>query len=128
MLEVLELISEGKGTLEHIVFLKELSETIKDTALCGLGNTAPNPILTTLKYFEDEYVSHISQKICPSHVCTPLVKFEVNTKTCIRCGQCKTACPVDAIVWEKKQIAKIDIDRCIKCKSCITTCPVMAIE
>jgi len=128
MLEVLEMITDGKGTKEHIDFLKELSETIKDTALCGLGNTAPNPVLTTLKYFEEEYVAHISQRTCPSHVCTPLVKFEVIPEDCIKCGQCKKACPVDAVIWEKKQVAKIDKDRCIKCKSCITTCPVMAIE
>jgi len=128
MLEVLEMITDGKGTKEHIDFLKELSETIKETALCGLGNTAPNPVLTTLKYFEEEYVAHISQRTCPSHVCTPLVKFEVIPEDCIKCGQCKKACPVDAVIWEKKQVAKIDKDRCIKCKSCITTCPVMAIE
>ncbi|MFH1013178.1 MAG: NADH-ubiquinone oxidoreductase-F iron-sulfur binding region domain-containing protein [Thermoplasmatota archaeon] len=128
MLEALDLITQGKATMEHISFLKELSETIKDTALCGLGNTAPNPVLTTLKYFEEEYVAHISQKICPSHVCTSLVNFEVVSERCIKCGQCKNACPVDAIIWEKKQVAKIDKDRCIKCKSCITTCPVMAIE
>ncbi len=128
MLEALDLIAQGKGTMEHISFLKELSETIKDTALCGLGNTAPNPVLTTLKYFEEEYVAHISQKYCPSHVCTSLVNFEVVSEKCIKCGQCKNACPVDAIIWEKKQVARIDKDRCIKCKSCITTCPVMAIE
>jgi NADH-quinone oxidoreductase subunit F len=128
MLEALDLIAMGKATKEHISFLKELSETIMDTALCGLGNTAPNPVLTTLKYFEEEYVAHISQKICPSHVCTSLVNFEVVSERCIKCGQCKNACPVDAIIWEKKQVAKIDKDRCIKCKSCITTCPVMAIE
>jgi len=128
MLEVLELITEGKGTEEHITFLKELSETVKDTALCGLGNTAPNPVLTTLKYFEEEYLAHIREKTCPSHVCTPLVKFEVVEDTCIKCGLCKKACPVVAIIWEKKQVAKINKDRCIKCKSCITTCPVMAIE
>jgi ferredoxin len=128
MLEVLELITDGKGTMEHYQFLKEMSQTILDTALCGLGNTAPNPILTTIDYFEDEYLAHIKEKKCPAHVCTPLVDFEVDEKTCIKCGRCYKVCPVDAIEWKKKEIARIDKEKCIKCKSCITECPVMAIS
>ena len=128
MLEVLEKISQGKGTQQHIDFLKEMGESIKSTALCGLGQTAPNPVLTTLRYFEDEYIEHIKNHNCPSHVCNDLIKFEVVEDDCIKCGQCKKACPVDAIEWQKKEFAKIDNDKCIECKSCISACPVMAIK
>jgi NADH-quinone oxidoreductase subunit F len=128
MLEVLEKISQGKGTQQHIDFLKEMGESIKSTALCGLGQTAPNPVLTTLRYFEDEYVEHIKNHNCPSHVCNDLIKFKVVEDDCIKCGQCKKACPVDAIEWQKKEFAKIDNDKCIECKSCINACPVMAIK
>lgn len=128
MLEVLEKISQGKGAQQHIDFLKEMGESIKTTALCGLGQTAPNPVLTTLRYFEDEYIEHIKNRNCPSHVCNDLIKFEVVEDDCIKCGQCKKACPVDAVEWQKKEFAKIDNDKCIECKSCISACPVMAIK
>ncbi len=127
MLEVLELVTDGKGTLEHFQFLKEMSQIILDTALCGLGNTAPNPVLTTIDYFEDEYLAHIKEKTCPAHVCTPLVDFKVDKDACIKCGRCYKVCPVDAIEWQKKEVARINKEICIKCKSCITECPVMAI-
>ena len=127
MLEVLELITQGKGNYEHLEFLKEMGETIIETSLCGLGSTAPNPVTTTVQYFRDEYEAHIERKYCPSHVCTNLIEFEINRNRCIRCGHCSMVCPVKAIVWEKKKYPKIDKDKCIKCKSCITSCPVMAI-
>ncbi len=128
MYEVLETITEGKGTEEHLKFLDEMSDTIKKTALCGLGNTAPNPVLTTMKYYFDEYKSHIKDKHCPAAVCTNLIKFEVNEDKCVKCGMCYKACPVDAVTWEKGKCAKIDKDKCIKCKSCINACKFMAIE
>jgi NAD-dependent dihydropyrimidine dehydrogenase PreA subunit len=128
MLEVLEEITEGKGKEEHINFLQEISTTIKDTALCGLGNTAPNPVLTTLKYFLDEYYAHIKDKNCPSHVCTELLKFEVMEDKCVKCGQCYSVCPVGAIDWKKKDYAKINKDKCIKCKACINACQFEAIR
>ena len=128
MLEVLEGITEGKGKQEHIKFLQEMSVTIKDTALCGLGNTAPNPVLTTIRYFLDEYKAHIADKFCPSHVCVELLKFEVIESKCVKCGKCFTVCPVGAIDWKKKECAKINKEKCIKCKACINACPFMAIE
>ena len=128
MLEVLEEITEGKGRQEHIKFLQEMGVTIKNTALCGLGNTAPNPVLTTLKYFLDEYKTHVRDKICSSHVCSELLKFEVIKDKCVKCGQCYKACPADAIDWKKKEYAKINKDKCIKCKACINACEFMAIQ
>lgn len=128
MLEVLEEITEGKGEEKHIAFLQEMGTTIKDTALCGLGNTAPNPVLTTLKYFPDEYREHIKDKNCSSHVCTALLDFEVDEDKCTKCGRCFKACPVDAVEWKKKEYAKINKDKCIKCKSCINACDFMAIK
>ena len=128
MLEVFEDITSGKGRKEHIAFLQEMAVAIKDTALCGLGNTAPNPVLTTLKYFADEYEAHINDKICPSHVCSSLIEFEVINDKCIKCGRCHAACPANAIEWKKKEYAKINKEKCIKCKACINACPVMAIK
>jgi len=128
MLEVLEEITAGRGKEEHLKFLQEMSTTIKDTALCGLGNTAPNPVLTTLRYFLDEYQAHIKDKNCPSHVCLRLLEFEVMQNACAKCGKCYEVCPVGAIDWKKKEFAKINQDKCIKCKACINVCPFMAIK
>jgi len=128
MSEVLEKITQGNGTMQHFDFLKEMSQTIIDTALCGLGNTAPNPVLTTIKYFEKEYLAHIKEDRCPAHVCTPLVDFVVDESICIKCGRCYHVCPADAIQWKKKEVARIQKEKCIKCKSCINECPVMAIS
>jgi len=128
MLEVLEEITEGGGLQEHIAFLQEMGTTIKDTALCGLGNTAPNPVLTTLRYFLDEYQDHIESKECPSHVCTKLIKFEVDKDKCVKCGQCYNVCPAGAIDWRKKTYPKINKDKCIRCKACLNACEFMAIQ
>jgi len=128
MLEVLEEITEGNGREEHIGFLKEMGATIQDTALCGLGNTAPNPALTTIRYFLDEYQAHIKDKACFSHVCIKLLKFEIINDKCVKCGKCYEVCPTCAITWKMKEYPKIDKDKCIKCKACINICPFMAIE
>lgn len=128
MLEVLEDISEGKGKREHIEFLEMMAAAIKDTSLCGLGSTAPNPVLTTLNYFLDEYKIHIRNRRCPSGVCLKLLKFRVREDKCVKCGKCFQVCPVGAISWKKAEYAKINKGKCIKCKACINICPFMAIE
>lgn len=128
MYNILDKITSGRGEIEDIGTLEELAPVIKETSLCGLGQTAPNPVLTTLNYFRDEYLAHIKEKICPAHVCVNLIRFEVNKEKCIKCGECYRVCPVGAIDWERGKISVIDKDKCIKCKSCIEVCPVNAIE
>ncbi|MCX8031181.1 MAG: NADH-quinone oxidoreductase subunit NuoF [Thermodesulfovibrionales bacterium] len=128
MLEVLTEITEGRGRAEHLTFLTEMGNTIKNTSLCGLGNTAPNPVLSTLRYFKNEYIAHIEAKHCPAGVCTNLLKFEVIEDKCVKCGKCKKVCPVKAIQWEKGQFSKISKDLCIKCRACIEICDYMAIN
>jgi len=128
MLDILTRITAGEGKEEDLETLKDLAETIKSTALCGLGNTAPNPVLTTLRYFRDEYEAHVREKRCPAHSCISLIKFAVNPELCKRCGQCFKACPAGAITWEKKQVAAIDREKCVKCKNCIMACKFNAIE
>jgi NADH-quinone oxidoreductase subunit F/NADP-reducing hydrogenase subunit HndC len=126
MLEILDRICEGKGNLEDLDKLESLAYTIKDASLCGLGQTAPNPVLSTLKYFRNEYLAHVEDKTCPSGVCKELLAITITDK-CIGCTMCKTVCPVDCISGEKKGLHVIDQDACIKCEACITKCPVKCI-
>jgi NADH-quinone oxidoreductase subunit F len=128
MLDILEGIAAGEGTLEDLEKLERLAYAIKKTALCGLGNTAPNPILTSLQYFRDEFEAHIKDKRCPASVCLELIKFEVDSEACSKCGKCFKACPADAVIWEKKQTARIDLEKCIKCRACIDACEYQAIK
>jgi NADH-quinone oxidoreductase subunit F/NAD(P)H dehydrogenase (quinone)/NADP-reducing hydrogenase subunit HndC len=127
MLEVLERITHGQGEAGDLALLVELSGTIKDSALCGLGQTGPNPVLSTLQYFRDEYEAHIYEKRCPAKRCAALVEFRVDVDKCKKCGICFKACPVNAIEWKKKEVAHIDRSACIRCMTCITSCPFDAI-
>jgi len=128
MLDVLDRICEGRGEEGDIALLEDLAETIRAGSLCGLGQTAPNPVLTTLRYFREEYEEHIREGRCRAHSCPALLKFRVIEDKCKKCGLCQRACPVDAVDWEKGQVAHIDLDKCIKCRSCYGACPFMAIE
>lgn len=121
LLEILEKIIAGKGTMEDLDTLKELSYVIKDTALCGLGQTAPNPILSTLEAFEDEYIAHVRDHKCPAGKCTALLEYNITDK-CIGCTACARVCPVSAISGSPKQQHTIDQAKCIKCGACMTKC------
>lgn len=128
MLQILERITHGQGKDGDIELLEELSDMIKDSALCGLGQTGPNPVLSTLQYFRGEYEAHIYEKRCPAKRCAALLRFEVDPDQCIQCGICFKKCPVGAIRWQKKEPAFIMKDKCIQCLSCITNCPADAIS
>jgi NADH-quinone oxidoreductase subunit F len=121
--EMLEKITEGHGTLEDLENLEKLCHIIKDTALCGLGQSAPNPILSTLKYFRDEYIAHIVDKTCPAGVCKSLLKYEI-TEKCVGCTRCAKQCPVRCITGTPKKRHEIDQERCLKCGACMEQCRV----
>ena len=122
MMEMLEAITEGKGKEEDIDKLYRLGEMIKKTSLCGLGQTAPNPVLSTIRYFRDEYVAHIIEKKCPSKVCKPLITFRVDEEKCTGCQACRLKCPVEAIEGAKKETHKVIQEKCIKCGTCYEAC------
>ncbi|MEG0423208.1 MAG: NADH-quinone oxidoreductase subunit NuoF [Erysipelotrichaceae bacterium] len=129
LLELLIDICEGRGTMESLDQLEALSLTIKDTALCGLGQSAPNPVLSTLKKFHDEYVAHVVDKKCPAHVCKKLLSYEIDPDLCRKCSLCAKGCPVDAIHGVPgKEAYKIDSDKCIKCGACIDACHFNAVK
>ena len=129
LLELLNQICEGEGTLETLDELENLCYTIKETALCGLGQSAPNPVLSTLKMFRDEYIAHVVDKKCPAGVCKALLSYEINPDLCRKCGLCARQCPVSAISGRVgKEVYHIDPEKCIKCGSCVQACHFNEIE
>jgi NADH-quinone oxidoreductase subunit F len=127
MYEILDDISRGQATIAHLELLEQLARVVKDTAMCGLGQTAPNPVLSTLQYFRDEYLEHIKNKRCPAGVCKELITFSVN-ENCTGCGACARVCPEGAITGEKKERHVIDPGKCIKCGLCQSVCKFDAID
>ncbi|MTI55535.1 NADH-quinone oxidoreductase subunit NuoF [Geosporobacter ferrireducens] len=129
MLEILEKITQGKGTVADIEKLESLANTIKTSSLCGLGQTAPNPVLSTLRYFRKEYEAHVHDKKCPAGVCQALLSYRVIPEACKKCGICANKCPVSCIDGVKgKEVYKIRQEQCIKCGACMEACPFKAIE
>ena len=128
MLAILEKIVRGKATMEDLDLLEELAHAVKDGSLCGLGKTAPNPVLSTLKYFRDEYIAHIRDKKCPAGVCSALKTIQIQEDLCKGCSKCARQCPVGAISGQIKSPYKIDQSKCIKCGVCVDTCPFKAIK
>ena len=129
LLELLTDICEGRGTHETLEQMEQLSKTLKDTALCGLGQTAPNPILSTMRLFKDEYLAHVEDKRCPAAVCKELLTYSIIEEKCKKCSLCAKSCPVDAISGEVgKTVYEIDTEKCIKCGACISSCRPNAIQ
>ncbi|MHB1652819.1 MAG: NADH-quinone oxidoreductase subunit NuoF [Desulfitobacteriaceae bacterium] len=122
MLEILTRITKGEGRKEDINTLESLAYTVKNTSLCGLGQTAPNPILATLKYFRHEYEAHIHDKQCPAHACSALLTYSIDREKCKKCGLCSRSCPVGCISGDKNTPFKIDTSACIKCGTCLDKC------
>jgi len=123
MLEILQNICQGKGSTEDIDMLLELCDAIKSGALCQLGQTAPNPVLTTLNYFKEEYEAHTREQVCPALACSDLITFYILADKCQGCGICLRDCPAEAIIGGKRMVHVIDQDKCIKCGTCLDVCP-----
>ena len=128
MMEILEKITDGNGTLEDLDKLEELAYYIKENSLCGLGQTAPNPVLATLKFFREEYVAHVVEKKCPAGVCKSLLNYVIDADKCKGCTLCARKCPAGAIVGTVKNPHVIDTTKCIKCGACIDSCKFGAIS
>ncbi|MCR5523204.1 MAG: NADH-quinone oxidoreductase subunit NuoF [Clostridia bacterium] len=128
MKEILEKITSGNGTLEDIDKLEELAKYVKENSLCGLGQTAPNPVLATLKFFRDEYIAHVVDKKCPAGVCKALLNYTIDPEKCKGCTKCARNCPVGAITGKVKEPHVIDTAKCIKCGACISNCNFGAIS
>jgi NADH:ubiquinone oxidoreductase subunit F (NADH-binding)/NAD-dependent dihydropyrimidine dehydrogenase PreA subunit len=124
---ILTNICEGRGKPGDIGLLTELSEAMKDASLCGLGSAAPNPVLSTMRYFHNEYEAHINDKVCPAGVCKALFQYKVDEQKCTACGACKRNCPYDAIEGEKKVVHRIILDKCTTCGACYESCKFDAI-
>ena len=122
MLEILERIVDGKGKLEDLDRLEEIAEFVKKNSLCGLGKSAPLPVISTLKTFRDEYVEHIVDKKCKSHTCQAMKVYRIDAEKCIGCTKCARNCPAGAITGEKKKVHTIDMTKCIRCGACEEGC------
>ena len=127
ILEILEKITKGNGTLQDLADLEDLSEAVKANSLCGLGQTAANPVLSTMRQFKDEYIAHVVDKQCPAHICKDLMQYYIEPEKCKGCSKCARVCPVGAISGVIKQPFVIDQEKCIKCGMCISSCPFHAI-
>jgi NADH-quinone oxidoreductase subunit F len=128
MLEILTDICEGRGREDDIDMLTDICGTLSEASLCALGKTAPNPVMTTLKYFRDEYMEHIINKRCPAGVCRSLASYVIDSELCKGCGVCKKGCPAGAISGEIKKAHSIDTSKCIKCGSCVDKCKFHAVK
>ncbi|MGC8683719.1 MAG: NADH-ubiquinone oxidoreductase-F iron-sulfur binding region domain-containing protein, partial [Athalassotoga sp.] len=128
MLQILDKIVNGEGTMEDIDMLEKISRVVSKTALCGLGQTAPNPVLSTLRYFRDEYEAHVKEKRCPAKSCKALIAYRIDPAKCTGCTACARACPTGAITGEIKKVHTIDQEKCIKCGSCYEVCRFDAVE
>lgn len=127
LLEILNRISNGEGKEEDLVLLEELAQAIKDASLCGLGQTLPNPVLSTLRYFKDEYLAHIKEKKCPAKVCKALIQYAIDKEKCTGCQLCAKSCPQNVITGQRKEPHTIDQSKCIKCNMCFDVCRFKAV-
>jgi len=128
MYEVLDAITKGEGKEGDIELLEEIGWATTEASLCALGGTAANPVLSTIRYFRDEYEAHIRDKRCPAGVCPALIQYTIDPEACIACGKCRKECPTEAITGEKKVPHEIDQAKCIKCGTCKEVCPVDAVK
>ena len=128
MLDILNRITQGEGKEEDLDVLEKMSDEVRTMSLCGLGQSAPNPIRSTLRYFRDEYIAHIVDKKCPAKVCKALIKFSILPDKCTGCTVCARNCPVTAIYGEKKKVHILEQDKCIKCGVCYSVCKFNAIK
>ena len=128
MYEILEKITSGNGEIEDITKLEKLAETVAKSSVCGLGQSAPNPVISTLRFFKDEYIEHCVNKKCEANECKELIKISIDENKCKGCGICQKNCPVGAIIGKNREVRKIDTEKCIKCRTCLYKCPFKAIE
>ena len=126
--DILDGITAGRGRVQDIIRLKDIADAMSKASLCGLGKTAANPVLSTLRYFPQEYAAHIAEKRCPAGMCTALIRFSIKREKCIGCGACRKVCPAGAVAGTLKKAHAISAKTCIRCRACFEVCPVGAVE